>query len=378
MTAKSRPAPPIFLAFDSTIRDKYRCPLPARSRRRVSPALHPSIAAADDIDDLVRVHLEKSHTPGLAFAVAKGGKLERSGGYGFANLEDQAPVTPQSAFKIASVSKQFLAAAVLALVEDGKLSLDDHVIDHLETAPEAWREITIRHLLAHTSGLVREPPRWDPVWQKPDDWIVRAAFREPLHYPTGTRTEYSNLGYFVIAHIVSRTAHKPWTRYLRERILDRAELTDTRLTSAVDVIPHRAQGYAWRDGKMIHAEEYIAIRPSGALVSTVLDLVKWDEALRTGKVLSLESVREMETPVKLNDGTESNYGLGVELSQIGGRRVVRHSGSLPGFRAELMRVPEIGASIVVLSNGDNADPREIAIAIAKKTLAIESTQKAAR
>jgi CubicO group peptidase (beta-lactamase class C family) len=323
----------------------------------------PACAPADEIDQLLTAHLAQQHVPGAVIAVVRDGRIIRAQGYGHANLEDQVPVTPETVFKIASISKQFLAVAVLTLVENGKLSLDDPATKFLDEAPDSWRGITVRHLLSHTAGLVREPPGWDPMRPRPDEFVVRSAYDRALIAPPGEKYQYSNLGYFVIAHIISRASGEPWPRYLRQKVLEPAGMRSTRLTNAIDIIPHRAQGYSWREGAFRHAAEYLSIRPSGCLISTVEDLARWDVALEPGKLLSASSIREMETPVQLNDGTDAPYGLGVEIETPMNRRIIRHAGSLPGFKVEFRRIPSERIAIMVLANGDHADSERLAARI---------------
>ena len=313
------------------------------------------LAVADPVDDIVRSDMAEQHVPGLALAVMRDGRIIRGAGYGLANVELNVPVSTRSVFKIGSVSKQFLAAAAMILVQDGRLSLDDRVQRFLPDAPETWQAITIRRLLSHTGGLVREGPAFDSLKIRPDIDIIRSAYPVPLDFPPGTKWQYSNLGFFTVAEIIARVSGEPWPDFLAERIFRRLHMDATRTTTAREIVPHRADGYVFRNGKLERAQEYLALRPSGALLSTVEDLALWDAALYTNSPLTGASREQMWTPVELPN-SPSEYGLGWTLDRRGGRRCVHHGGSLPGFRAHFARFPEERLSFVVLTNGDGAHP----------------------
>ena len=188
-----------------------------KPRRFALPALailFAGLLAADRVDDIVQAQMASQHIPGLALAVMKDGRVIKSVGYGLANVELNVPVTPASVFKIGSVSKQFLASAVMILVQDGKVRLEDPVQKYLEDAPESWRGITLRHLLSHTSGLTREGPAFDPLKPQPDIDVIRSAYPLALVFPPGKGWQYCNLGYFTIAEIIHRVSGEPWPDFL--------------------------------------------------------------------------------------------------------------------------------------------------------------------
>ncbi len=317
------------------------------------------LVRADQVDDLVRAEMARQHIPGLALAVVKDGRVVRSAGYGLANVELNAPVTPRTVFKIGSISKQFIASGVMILVQEGKLRLDDGVQKFLEDAPAAWSGITVRHLLSHTSGLVREGPAFEPVKAQPDIQVIRSAYPlAPLFSPS-EQWRYSNVGYFTAAEILSRVAGESWQEFLADRIFRPLSMTATRTTSWQDIVPNRAEGYEWQDGKLRRAQEYLALRPSGAFLSTVEDLAKWDAALYSDSPLTAATREEMWTPVTLNSQVSSEYGLGWYVQVRGGKRCVYHGGTLSGFRAHLARFPGERLSFVVLTNVNPAQPDRI-------------------
>ncbi|HKQ74092.1 MAG TPA: serine hydrolase [Blastocatellia bacterium] len=321
-------------------------------------------ARADKVDDYVKAEMQKQRIPGLSLAVIKDGKIIKVEGYGLANVELSVPARPETVYKIGSVSKQFIAAGILLLVQEGRISLDDKINQFLDGAPDTWKEITVRHLLTHTSGIVREAPGFDPLKIQRDADVIKTAYPLPLRFAPGEKYEYCNVGYFTLAEIIRKVTGKPWSDYLNERLFLPLEMNTTRATTMTEIVQNRANGYAWKDGKLQNAEIYFALRPSGAFLSSVLDLAKWDAALYTDRILK-QSVRDqMWSPVKLNNGAFHPYGFGWELTTVGGRRQVRHGGSLPGFRAALSRFVDDKLTVVVLTNGDNVDPMAIALGVA--------------
>lgn len=322
-------------------------------------------ARADKVDEHVKALMEKQHIPGVALAVIKDGKIVKAEGYGLANIELNVPVRADTVFKIGSVSKQFIAAGILMLAQEGKLSLDDSISEYLEGAPETWKPITIRHLLTHTSGIVREAPGFDPLKIQTDADVIKTAYPLPLRFAPGEKWEYCNVGYFSLAEIIRKVSGKPWGNYLNEVLFKPLEMNATQPTSMTELVPNRANGYGWRDGKYQNAAIYLALRPSGAFLSTVLDLAKWDAALYTERFLTQATREQMWSEVKLNSGKTYTYGFGWELDTVGGHKLKHHGGSLPGFRAELSRFVDDRLTVIVLANSNNADPENIAIDVAE-------------
>jgi D-alanyl-D-alanine carboxypeptidase len=285
-------------------------------------------------------------------------------------MEHGIPARSDTVYKIGSVSKQFLAAGIMVLVQDGKIAVNDKVSKHLEGTPAAWQEITLRHLLTHTSGLVREGPGFDPYKVQPDIDVIKTAYPLPLRFAPGANYEYSNLGYYVLAEIIHKVSGKPWDEFLKERVFAPLGMTATRATSVFDVIPNRADGYGWNEEKFTNMENWPAVRPSGAFLSTALDMAKWEAALQTERILKDSSKKEMWTPVRLNDGREYEYGFGWELGDfpngIGptGVPIIRHEGTIPGFRSAYWRLPNHGITVIVLSNLDRAALDNICAGIA--------------
>lgn len=321
-------------------------------------------ARADKIDDYIKAQMERQHIPGLSLAVLKEGKPVKVKGYGLSNLELNTPATPDSVYKIGSVSKQFIAAGIVLLSKDGKLGLNDTLGKYLEDAPESWRPITLRQVLTHTAGLMRDPPGFDPLKVQSDIDVIRSAYSAPLSYPPGAKWDYSNVGYYVLAEIITRASQKPWSQYLQERLFAPLGMNVTRPTTQDDLVFHRASGYGWTAGKYENAQLLLGVRPSGAFLSTVRDLGKWDATLYTDKLFTAEEREALWTPVKISDGTEKPYGFGWRIEKVGTHRQAHHAGTLPGFRAQIARFVDDGLSVVVLANATQATPEKIALGVA--------------
>lgn len=323
-------------------------------------------ARADKIDDYLRAEMAKQSIPGLSLAVLRGGKLVKARGYGFANLELRVPATPETVYKIASVSKQFVAAGILLLAQDGRLHLDDPLSRYCDDPPEAWHAITLRHLLTMTSGLPRELPGWSPYREYTEAEILEAARKAEPRAAPGEKWEYGNLGYFLLAGVIRRASGKPWGEFLRQRIFEPLGMSDTRLASHAAVVPNRADGYLRVGDEWRNAGPLLSARPSGGLLSTVLDLAKWDAALATGKLIPRETMRQAWRPVMLNDGRTHPYGFGWALGEVRGRRLIEHGGSLAGFRTQFSRFVEDRITVIILTNCNASQPAELARGVAAR------------
>ena len=321
----------------------------------LAPAL---VAQADRADIFIKGEMQRQNIPGLSLVVLKEGQILKSAGYGVANIDLKTPATPETIYKVASVSKQFIATGIMLLVQQGQVGLNDPIRKYLQRSPDAWKSITIRHLLTHTSGLIREAPGFDSAKVQLDAEVIKSAYSLPLRFAPGDKWEYSNLGYFILAEIIRKVSDRHWVEYLTENVFRPCGMSMTYPTNTGVSLSNRALGYSDND-KLLVAADWRALRPSGAFLSSVVDLAKWDAALYTDKVLTDASRRQMWTPVTLNNGTSHPYGFGWELGSFRGHRMVSHSGGLPGFRAHLARFVDANLTIIVLMNLDDVDPHAI-------------------
>jgi CubicO group peptidase (beta-lactamase class C family) len=346
---------------------------PGRAATSQPAVSQPSVR--DTIDRVVEAEMARQHIPGVAIAVVHGGRVVKAAGYGLADVERRVPVTPETVFKIGSVSKQFLATGVMLLAQDGRLSVDDPIARFYPDAPETWRGITLRHFLTHTSGVIREGPAFAPALVQPDSVVVRSAFGAPLVFPTGSRFQYCNVCYFALADVIARVSGRPWDAFLAERVFAPNGMTATHTTAAPDTGARFARGFAWRDGAFVAAPQFTAVRPSGAFVSTVLDLARWDAALHAERPLARATRDAMLAPARLTDGATSGYGLGWYLDSLDGRRRAHHGGSLPGFRAHMSRLVDDSVSVIVLTNAEGANAAGIGALVTRAYLAAPRAQR---
>lgn len=323
-----------------------------------------SAQQADKVDDFIKAEMQKQNVPGVAVAVIKDGKVIKSKGYGLANVETNTAVTNETVFKIGSISKPIIAMGIMLLIEEGKISLDDKVSKYLEGTPETWKDITVRHLLSHTSGIIREAPGFNPAKIQPDADVIKTAYQSPLVFQPGEKYQYCNVGYFALAEIIRKVSGKPWSEFLTERIFKPFGMNSTRTTTFDDIVPNRANGYSFANNKLSNSEVYLALRPSGAFLSTISDLIKLENALAEKIFLKPETRKMMWTPFKFNDGKDSTYGLGWTIDQVNGRKRISHGGSLNGFRSYFARFVEDGITVIVLTNLDQLNSNKFANDIA--------------
>jgi CubicO group peptidase (beta-lactamase class C family) len=304
--------------------------------------------------------------------VVRGESVLYEASRGFADRESGTPCTPRTRFQIASVSKQFTVAAILSLVDDGKLALDDQVGRWIDGCPPSWQEITVHHLLTHTSGLGHWedfPALTGLTASPPADEVVKAFQQSDPLFPVGTDWAYSSPGYVLLAHIVVRASGEPYLDFLTRTVLEPLDLRDT-FAGAPDGRTGVAIGYAGAEA--VESFELASVwTGTGDVWSTTGDLLRWDQALAAGEILSDESRRLMFTPHASTNGKRQfeAYGYGWMFGRIAGRPVRCHSGDNPGFRAFNAWFPELSAYVIVLSNDDAADAYALTVQLAEAQLA---------
>jgi D-alanyl-D-alanine carboxypeptidase len=335
----------------------------ARDVKKIAPPTIDVVA----IDTIVAKHMREKSIPGVAVAIVQNGKAVYAKGFGKANLENDIAVTADSVFLIGSVSKPIMAMGIALLEQQGKLSVDDAISKHIPGTPSTWRDITLRHLLNHTAGLVRESPAFDGNKLQPDIDLIKATFLLPLDFPTGSKFQYCNICYFALAEVITRVSGQPWPDFMTKHFFAPAGMKATRASSVSALIPKRVASYEFKNGIYSVEREYVALRPSGAFASSINDLVKLETSLYQNQVLKAETLARMHQPAKLNDGKNAlfqdqpntGYGLGWALATFNGQPRVWHGGSLAGFRAVYRRYPESGVAVIVLTNLSTARPNEI-------------------
>jgi CubicO group peptidase (beta-lactamase class C family) len=338
----------------------------------VAQAQNSANAAA--VTEYIKSEMQRQHIPGLSLLVIKDGKTIRAEGFGMANIELQVAVRPESVFQSGSVGKQFTATAVMMLVEESKVSLDDPLTKYFPEAPATWKEITVRELLSHTAGLGDYPKDFDMRKDWTEDEELKLIESIPVAYPPGTSWEYSNLGYATLGFLIHRVTGEFYGDFLQQRIFKPLGMRSTGIISEADIVPNRSAGYRMVKGELKNQEwvsPLLNTTADGSLYFTTLDLAKWDAALYTEKLLKRSSLELMWTPVKLKNGeiNKGNYGFGWEIDQRSGHRCIHHGGSWQGFETSIARYVDDHLTVVALDNLADSDPGEIVKHVAEPYLA---------
>jgi CubicO group peptidase (beta-lactamase class C family) len=305
------------------------------------------------VDQFIKAEMRRQRIPGLSLAVIRDGRSIVAKGYGLANVEHQIQVKPETVFQSGSIAKQFTATAVMILVEEGKLSLDDKITKYFPDAPETWKPITVRHLLNHTSGMGDYPLEVDLRRDYTEDEYLAFIKKSSLVYQTGAKWDYSNIGYVTLGALIRKVTGKFYGDFLAERVFQPLGMTTARVISEADLVPNRAAGYRLVKGELKNQEW---VSPStnttadGSLYFTISDLTKWDAALYTDKPLKQSSLAQMWTPVRLDDGVRKAYGFGWHTDEIHNRRIVYHGGAWQGFKSFIVRFPDDKLTIIFFAN----------------------------
>ena len=319
------------------------------------------------VDNYVAAEMAREHIPGLALGVYREGRIIKAQGYGLSNVELNALAKPESIFQSGSVGKQFTATAVMMLVEEGKVGLDDGITKYFPESPASWRPIKVRNLLSHTSGLAEyesdeKTKPGGPINLRADyteDELVKIIETFPLDFQPGEKWAYRNTNYVLLGVLIHKVTGEFYGDFLQERIFKPLGMTSTRIISEADIIPNRSAGYRLVKGELKNQEWVSPTMDStsdGALYFNVLDLAKWDGALYTEKLLKRASLDQMWTVAQLNDGkpNKGNYGFAWAIDQVNGHKVIEHGGAWQGFTTYIARYVDDKLTVVVLTNLDAA------------------------
>ena len=306
-------------------------------------------------------------SPSISVAIVKRGNVVYAKGFGFADLEHDVPATPESVYRIGSITKQFTATMIMQLIKEGKLSLDQPFRPILPELPEAWSKVTVRQLLNHTSGIkayTEVSGLFNDAALKPTTpaGILKTVENAPLDFPPGTSWHYNNSGYEVLGLLIEKLDGRKYEASLHARILDPLKMSHTYFTSERTVVKNRAQGYDPHEGFWQHAAYLNMDWPyaAGSIESTTLDLAKWDAALYGEKVLSQADFKTMWTPTVLPSGKTEPYGFGWQLDSMNGFAIVQHGGGIHGFITFIRRAPARGLTVIVLTNSGSSNPGAMA------------------
>jgi D-alanyl-D-alanine carboxypeptidase len=324
----------------------------------LSSALASNPPAAEQVEALVAEFMAAHHVPGLSLGVVKDGEVALARGFGSANLAAGTAASEGTVYPLASLTKQFTATGIMLLAEQGKLSLDDAIGAHLGV-PEAWRTITLRQLLNQTSGIpdfvaIDGFAQLSTRHHAPGAVLAWVA-NQPLHFSPGAGWYYSNTNYFLLGMLIERVSGQEYGAFMAEQIFRPLGMRSTRLDARERRLRNRAQGYVWKNDEL-----QVADRPSptvaysaGGLVGTVLDFLKWQQALQESRLLSQASISQMWAPTRLAQGETHPYGFGWRIHAK--QKCISHSGHVQGASAFMASCPAKKFAVVLLANLEHAD-----------------------
>ncbi len=330
----------------------------------------------DGIDKLFKEHF-KADGPGAAVRVSRNGETIFEKSYGMANLELGVPLRTDHVFRIGSVTKQFTAVAILQLVEQGKLSLNDDLTKFLPDYPTGGKKITVEHLLTHTSGIksYTSMQKWDGQEQRRDFTpleLVDYFKNEPMDFEPDAEWRYNNSGYILLGVIIEKVSGQTYAEYVTEHLFKPLGMKNSYYGDTKPVIKNRAAGYSKAnvDGAYANAEFLSMTQPyaAGSLLSSVEDLSTWTRALHGGNVIKPESLKKACSPYILPNGANTHYGYGLQMGNILGSPTIEHGGGIHGFLSDLAYLPQEGICIAILTNCDCEPPSELTPKIAALVL----------
>jgi D-alanyl-D-alanine carboxypeptidase len=331
------------------------------------------------VDSLATAAAKTGAAAGFSVAVAVGSSSRFTKGYGFADLEQRVPAGPETVYRIASITKQFTAAAIMQLAEQGKLSLDDRLTKFLPEWPAPGDQVTVRMLLNHTSGIrdYTAVPRWGALRALPlsHDSLLGLVIREPFDFPPGSAWRYDNTGYYLLGVIIEKVSGMGYGDYVEQRLARPHGLTTIRYCDSRPLIAKRARGYNRTKDGFVNAGYIDMNQPyaAGSLCAAVGDLIGWSHALASGKVVSADGYRQMTTPVPLPEDQPMSYGFGLSTGTLGGHRFVFHNGSIDGFHSQLVTYPDDSLTIAIVANTEAPLPESLERQIARRLLRITET-----
>ena len=325
------------------------------------------------VDDLFAAYTGPA-VPGASVIVIQDGKVTVRRAYGMADLERRVPAAPETDYRLASVSKQFTAMAVMLLAKDGKLRYDQPVRDFLPELPPGTAAVTVRHLLNHSSGLYDYEdliPETRTSQLNDTDVLALLASKDSVYFPAGTQYRYSNSGYVLLGIIVARVSGQSLPDFLRTRIFDPLGMRATVMhVEGSDTVPRRAYGYSPRGGAFVQTDQSVtsATLGDGGIYTNVDDLVRWDAALAGATLVDSATLELATTPPLLPAGAKTEYGFGWFVDGYRGEKRWRHTGETSGFRNAILRFPRRRLTIVILTNRSSGEPLAIAERIADRLL----------
>lgn len=308
----------------------------------------------DSVARYVEAEMQRLHIPGMSVAILRGDSVVMARGFGYANVELRVPASDSTIYQSGSVGKQFTSAAIVLLAERGKLSLDDPITKWLPEGKTAWKGITIRHLLSHTSGIANYTNgAVDLRKEYSENDLVKLALKAPLDFQPGTHWNYSNTGFVLLGAIVRRVTGQFYGDFLHDNVFVPLGMKTARIISEADIVPNRASGYRLA-GDTLRNQEWVSpslnTTADGALYLTVRDLAAWAVGLNHGRIPSATGLASSWTPVALSTGGTYPYGFGWMLAPQRGVKKIAHTGSWQGFKTAIARYPTLNLTVIAMAN----------------------------
>jgi D-alanyl-D-alanine carboxypeptidase len=328
---------------------------------------------------VVDAFMRRIHVSSVSAAVVRGRDTLLFKAYGLADRQANRAATPTTVYEIGSLTKQFTASAILRLVEQGKLKLDDDIGQYVPRFPLQGHHVTIRNLLNHTSGIrnYTATPAWRPHWAddlSPDS-VPGFVANDKFDFEPGTKASYSNTGYHLLGMIIEKVTGMTYATYLQQQFFGPLGLTQTRYCESHPTDPRMAKGYSVKDSAFVVAAYLSMTIPysAGALCSTTGDFIAWERAFHSGRVVSAASYREMTSPPSLPGGAQTSYGFGLAVGTLAGHRAIAHSGGINGFSTVQLYLPDDSVQVVVFTNSDEFGPEPTAFDLARVVLGVAPT-----
>ena len=321
------------------------------------------------IDEILKAQF-KDNESGVVTLVAKKGNVIYRKAYGKANLELDVNMKPENVFEVGSITKQFTAVSILMLLEEGKLSLEDDITKFIANYPAKGKQITVHHLLTHTSGIksYTSMQKFGEVTTKDVEPLKFIDFfkNEPMDFEPGDKYKYNNSGYFILGYIIEKVSGMSYPKFVEERIFKKLNMNSSCYGSHTKLIKNRATGYRKRNGEYSNAQ-YISMSlpyAAGSIMSNVDDMLQWQTAIRNNMLVKKETIDKAFTNYTLNNGKKINYGYGWHLNEINGVSTIEHGGGIPGYKSMGVYVPSEDVYVIVFSNCGCKSPTSTAIKIA--------------
>jgi len=322
-------------------------------------------ATADQADDYLREQMAQHRIAGAALKVIKTGKDVKTAAYGLANIELNVPATPDTVFEIGSLTKQFSAAGILLLAQEGRVNINDSITRYLKSAPLSWTNITVRHLLTHTSGLKSYTglDGFELRRKLTEPGFIKRIAAQPTEFNPGESWKYCNTGFNLLGYIIENVSGTNYWDFMRARIFGPLGMNSTTDRQPANIVTNRASGYE-QTNRILFNRDYdlTDVFSAGAIVSTIGDLERWNAALDGERLLTSTTRKQMWTPAILNNGKSTKYGFGWFIETVNDRRIIGHSGSTSGFSASIQRFPDDNLTVILLTNTDE----QIATTLARR------------